>query len=131
MKIKPYLTFNGNAEEAANRYAEILGGKVENLSRFGECMPEVAQEDKNKIAHLCLMLGEESIGIADACCTPSTFGTGNIITLHCDSEEQIKNFYEKLSEGGEIRFPLQPTFFAKHYADFIDSYGVAWALIIE
>lgn len=131
MKIKSYLIFNGNAEEAANYYAPIIGGKIENLSRFGECMPETAEEDKNKIAHLCLMVGQESIGIADSCCTPSTFGTGNVITLHCDTEEQIKEIYEKLSVGGDIRFPLQSTFFAKQYADFVDRYGVAWALIIE
>lgn len=131
MKIKPYLTFNGNAEEAANHYAQILGGKIENLTRYCDCMPEVAEQDKNKIVHLCLMVGQETIGIADACCTPTTFGTGNIITINCDNEAQIKDIYEKLSVDGTIGFQLQPTFFAKQYADFVDVYGVAWALIIE
>lgn len=132
MKIKPYLIFNGNAEEAANRYAEILGGKIENLNRYGDCMPDTPQEYKNKIAHICLFVGSEVMGIADAePGTTTTFGTGNIVTLNCDNEEQIKTIYEKLSVGGEIRCPLQPTFFAKQYADFTDCYGVAWCLIIE
>ncbi len=132
MKVKPYLVFNGNAEEAANYYAKALNGKIENLNRYGDCMPNVAEAYKAKIVHLCLILGEESIGMADAePDMPTTFGTGNIITLHCDSEEHIKAVYAALSQGGEIRCPLQTTFFAKQYADFIDRYGVAWSLIIE
>lgn len=132
MKIKPYLIFNGNAEEAANRYVEILGGKIENLTRYGDCMPDTPHEYKNKIAHICLFVGDEVMGIADAePGTNTTFGTGNIVTLNCDNEEQIKAIYEKLSAGGEIRCPLQPTFFAKQYADFADCYGVLWCLIIE
>ncbi|CDN30826.1 PhnB protein [Mucinivorans hirudinis] len=132
MKIKPYLIFNGNAEEAANRYAEILGGRIENLNRYGDCMPNVPEEYKNKIAHICFFVGDEVMGMADSePGTATTFGTGNIITLHYDNEEQIKDAYEKLSVGGVTRLPLQPTFFAKQYAELTDCYGVAWCLIIE
>lgn len=132
MKIKPYLVLNGNTEEVANHYAKILGGKIENLTRYGCCMPDAPENYKEKIIHLCLILGDEAIGMADA--EPGTItvlGTGNIITLHCDSEEQVKAIYPLLSEGGNVRCPLQTTFFAKQYAEFIDRYGVAWCLIME
>ncbi len=36
MKISPYLMFNGQAEAAANFYAGVLDGSVENLVRYGE-----------------------------------------------------------------------------------------------
>lgn len=132
MKIKPYLTFNGNAQEVAKKYAEILGGRIENLTLYGDCVPDVAEEHKSRIAHLCLIIGDQTIGIADSCPQqPTTFGTGNVITVHCDSEEQIKSIYQALSAGGTINCPLQATFFAKQYAEFVDCYGVAWCLIIE
>lgn len=132
MRVNPYLIFNGNAEEVATRYAEILCGRIENLTRYGDCMPDTAQNHKDKIAHLCLFFGEDSMGIADAePGTTTNFGSGNIITLHCDTDEQIRAIYDALSEGGDIRCPLQQTFFAKLYADFTDRYGVTWCLIIE
>lgn len=132
MKVKPYLVFNGNAKEVANRYAEILGGKIENLYHYGDCMPDTPEEHKTKVLHLCLAFGGDAIGMADACPgTQTTFGSGNIVTLHCDTEEQIKSIYEALAEGGQVRCPLQSTFYAKQYADLTDCYGVAWCLIIE
>jgi uncharacterized glyoxalase superfamily protein PhnB len=38
MKLTSYLVFNGQAEEAANFYADVLGGKIDNLYRY-ESMP--------------------------------------------------------------------------------------------
>lgn len=49
MKVKPYLVFNGNAKEVANRYAEILGGKIEELTLYGDCMPDTPEEHKSKV----------------------------------------------------------------------------------
>lgn len=132
MKVKPYLVFNGNAEEAATCYATILNGKIDNLHRYGDCMPDTPDGYKNKIAHICLLFGGDAFGIADAePGTETSFGCGNIITLHCDTEEQIRAIYEGLAEGGQVRCPLQTTFFAKQYADLTDRFGVAWCLIIE
>ncbi len=34
MKFVPYLSFNGNAEEAINFYADILGGEIQNNHAF-------------------------------------------------------------------------------------------------
>ena len=38
MKLTSYLVFNSQAEEAANFYADVLGGKIDNLYRY-ESMP--------------------------------------------------------------------------------------------
>lgn len=132
MKLKPHLVFNGNALEAATRYAEILGGRIENLHRYADCMPDAPEEYKDKIMHLCLVLGDEAIGMCDAePGTNTTFGDGVITTLHCDTPEQIRAVYDALVEGGAVRYELQQTFFARQYANITDCYGVAWSLILE
>lgn len=133
MKIKSYLLFNGNAEEALNFYAGVFNGTIDEIFRYGEC-PDMGLpvECKEKIAHSDLQFNNCAIGIADA--MPDTkvdFGSGYTITLFCDSEEQLKDIYQKLSTGGKIKCELSQPFFAKLYAEVTDCFGVSWALIIE
>ena len=132
MKATPHLVFNGQALEAANFYATALNAKIENLSRYRDCMPDVPAEYLDKIVHLCLVLNDGKMGLCDACPeTQTAFGTGNIVTLHCDSEEQTAKIYAALTEGGSVRCPLQKTFFARQYAELFDRFGVAWCLFLE
>src|SRR5690349_17150903 len=41
--INPYLTFNGNCEEAFNFYKQVFGGKFAYLGRFKEMPPQPGQ----------------------------------------------------------------------------------------
>ncbi len=132
MRVRPYLIFNGNAEEAANFYVEAFGGKIDNLTRFGDCMPDTPDEYKSKIIHLCLTIGDDAFGIADAQIGTSTnFGNGQVITIYAQNQEQVTSFYNALSQGGTIQCPLQSTFYAKQYAELTDRFGVHWALFFE
>ena len=56
MKLNPYLTFNGNCEEAMNFYKDILGGEFSVQMRFSEAPPEMPVSDdlKDKIMHTTL-----------------------------------------------------------------------------
>lgn len=133
MRLKPYLTFNGSAEEAAEFYATVLGGTVKELHRYGDFMPDVPEEYRAKVVHLCLEFDGNTFGMADV--EPgkkSDFGHwGHSLTLHCDSIEQIETLYAALSAQGSVKCPLGEACFAKRYAELTDRYGVAWALIIE
>ncbi len=131
MKLTPHLVFNGYAEEAANFYASVLNGKIENLHYY-DGMPNVPENWKKKVIYLCFTFDGQTIEMCDAePSTKTTFGNGYLLTLHCDSVEQIKTVYTQLSQGGKIECPLGETFFAKQYAQFNDRYGVQWILIIE
>ena len=62
--INPYLTFNGNCEEAFTFYKSVFGGEFPYVGRFSE-MPEnseypIADEDKNKIMHMSLPISNEN-----------------------------------------------------------------------
>lgn len=134
MEIKPYLSFNGNAEEALNFYAAAFNGTAGEVCRYGEYTEVESPDDyKNKIVHSDLYFNGCTISLADAIPgTKSDFGSmGHAITVFCDSEQQLKEIYEKLSVSGQIKHELRQTGYAKLYAEVVDKYGVLWALIIE
>lgn len=136
MKAIPYVSFNGNCEEAINFYHSILGGTMEAL-RFrdipaGEGMP-LTENWKEKIMHSslafddgnCLYFGdswEES---------PVTLGTNCTIHLQVNTEEDVYRIVEKLSEGGEITMPADKTFWNSVYGSFMDRFGICWGVEFE
>lgn len=134
MKIKSYLSFNGNAEVALNFYAGVFNGTIGEIYRYGE-FPEMEAptEYKDKIAHSCLSFSGCSFSVADTLPgTKADFGSlGHTITIFCDTDEQLKDIYAKLSLGGQIKCELCQPGWAKQYAEIIDKFGVLWALIIE
>ncbi len=44
MKLYPYIHFQGNAEEALNFYANVLGATILNIQRYGDA-PVPSDED--------------------------------------------------------------------------------------
>lgn len=38
-QVNPYITFNGNCEEAFNFYKSVFGGEFSYIGRFGDMPP--------------------------------------------------------------------------------------------
>ena len=139
MKLTSYLVFNGQAEDAANFYADLLGGKIENLYRYDSMpiqpgMPETPDDFKQKILHCCIDFPGGTMSVADTLPSdPRNFGNGgHMLTLMCDSIAQTEEVYAKLCVGAQkIQCELSEAFFAKRYAEVFDRYGVLWALLYE
>lgn len=139
MKLTPYLIFNGQAEEAANYYADILGGKLENIYRYDsmpaeEGMPEIPDDYKQKVLHCCIIFPGGSMSAADALPNDErSFGRGgHMMTLECDSIAQTEEVYAKLSaDAQKIECELAEAFFAKRYAELTDRYGILWAIMYD
>jgi PhnB protein len=141
MKISPYLMFNGRAEEAANFYAEVLGGTVEGLHRYAdfppmEGMPPLSDDYKQRITYCCIAsphFPDGTMGIGDTVTGDTlTFGNGHMITLSVDSVAEAETLWERLSAGAQkIMNPLGEQFFAKRYGELTDRFGVQWAVMFE
>ena len=130
MKLTPYLMFEGNAEEALNFYAEVLNGEIEMIQRYsdGQGM-QVPEHYANKVLHGRLRAGEVVLYVSDA--VPGqrvTTGDQVSLTVEFDSEEKTDQAYAKLQAGGEVRMPLQKTFWGAKYGKLVDAYGVQWDL---
>lgn len=128
----PYITFDGNCEEAVNFYQSAIGGESQIL-RYGDAPANpdfpISEEMKNRVLHAELRKDGHLIRFADN--FPGTpFSQGNAISfaLELPAEEETRKTFTSLSEGGQIEMDLQKTFFSPLYAKFTDKFGVRWQL---
>ena len=139
MKLKTYLILNGQAEDAANFYADLLGGTIGSLFRYDSLpvqpgMPKVQDDFKQKILHCDIDFPGGTMSVADSFPGDErNFGKGgHMLTLMCDSIAQTEEIYAKLCvDAQKIQCELSEAFFAKRYAEIFDRYGVLWALLYE
>ena len=76
--INPYIHFNGNAEEAFTFYKSVFGGEFAMIARFKDfSSPEqpVSENEANKIMHIALPIGKNSVLMASD--TPEFLGKHN------------------------------------------------------
>lgn len=129
--INPYLNFNGNTEEAFNFYRSVFGGEFAGIQRFKDT-PEadkLPEEDRDKIMHIALPIGKNMIMATDALESMGQNvqqGNNFYITVSVDSEQEAKDLFNKLSNGGKIEMELQKTFWAENFGMFRDKFGVQW-----
>jgi len=127
MKLTPYVHFQGNAEEAMHFYAEALGGKVIELSRYGDS-PMPADEDyKDKVIHGRVQFGDNIIMISDTFKGNSVQTGGNIqLSVEVEEEGKIDEVFNKMAEGGTVTMELQDTFWGARFGMLKDKFGVSW-----
>ena len=134
MKVNPYLTFDGDAEEAMRFYAQALGGSLGPINRFSE-MPgdaPLSEDLKQRVMHVTLELpGGESIMASDAfpgMGEPFTAGNNYSISLHPTQVQVAEQLFAKLSEGGQVTTPLVKQFWGAHFGILVDRFGVHWMI---
>jgi PhnB protein len=131
-QINPHINFNGNAEEAFTFYKSVFGGEFTKIIRFKDLAgPEfpVAENDANKIMHIALPIGKNSLMANDV---PEMMGRVNEsenrskISIHAESREEAEKIFNGLSAGGEIEMPFAQSFGASYFGMFRDKFGIEW-----
>jgi PhnB protein len=132
-QINSYLTFGGNCREAMNFYKDCLGGEL-TLQTIGESplADKMPPAMKDFILHATLtkdsliLMGSDMVGERGLI-------KGNAVSLavNCSSEEEIQNFYKKLSAGGNKDHALEQSFWGATFGDLTDKYGNHWLLNFE
>ncbi|CAN5709806.1 VOC family protein [soil metagenome] len=131
--VNPYLNFPGNTEEAFNFYRSVFGGEFAAVLRFrdfGDNSMGIAEADLDKIAHIALPLGPNSMLMATdhVDSFPQKYAPGNnfYIALTPESAEEAERLFGALSEGGEIEMELQQTAWAEKHGSCADRFGARW-----
>lgn len=127
MKTYPFLMFTGNAEEAINFYiSTIPNSKIVEIRKYEDHADksqigkiEIATIELNRIQFKCI----DSPPVHEFGFTPSFS-----IFLDCDSEKEVENLSDKLSEGGTILMPLDSYPFSKRYTWVNDKFGISWQI---
>jgi PhnB protein len=126
--VYPYLNFNGTAAQAIKLYESALGARTESLSRLRDVPGnQAAPEDKDRVSHAVLRLGERIIMLSDS--QPGTTvspGTNMHVCLDFTDPAEMGPKFEALAAGGEVLLPLQDTFWGARFGIVLDAFGVRW-----
>ncbi len=96
-KIKPFLWFDGQAEEAMNFYTSIFkNSKIQNVSRYTEAGPRTAG---SVMAGNFVLDGQEFVALNGG--PEFTFTPAISFLVNCETQAEVDELWGKLSEGGE------------------------------
>ena len=114
-KITPFLWFDGKAEEAMNFYTSIFkNSRIGSITRCGEGGPG----PKGTVMSATFQLdGQEFMALNGG--PHFTFSPAISFFVNCETQEEVDELWEKLSEGGEIQ----------RCGWLKDKYGVSWQII--
>lgn len=125
----PYLTFNGNAKEALDFYAQAFQAEVQGLQTFGEANYPTPPEAANRIMHARFGKGDFLVMVSDTFPGQAVEAGSQIsLALTFESKQEIESVYEKLQQEGTIHMELQDTFWGSTYAKLQDKFGIVWQL---
>ncbi|PSR53448.1 VOC family protein [Adhaeribacter arboris] len=129
--IHPYLNFNGNTEEAFNFYKSVFGGAFLGIQRYKDT-PEankISAADQDKIMHVALPVKGTILMATDALESMGhtlTMGNNIHLSLDTDSEEEADQLFNGLAAGGQVKMPLNKTFWGAYFGMVTDKFGVHW-----
>ena len=114
-KIRPFLWFDGNAEEAMNFYVSIFkNSKVGNVSRYGDAGPG----PKGTVMSATFELdGQEFMALNGG--PTYKFTPAISFFVNCETQQEVDELWEKLSAGGK-----------KDRCGWLqDKFGLSWQII--
>ncbi|MEO6254329.1 MAG: VOC family protein [Ferruginibacter sp.] len=132
-QINAYLTFSGNCNEAMNFYKESLGGELTlQTIRESPLADKMPAQMKDCILHATLTKGNLVLMGSDMVSEKGLIkGNAVSMAITCNSDEEIRTVYEKLSAGGLKDHLLEETFWGATFGDLTDKYGNHWLLNYE
>jgi len=113
------LWFDDKAEEAAKFYVSIFkNSKLGNITRYGEAGAEVSGRQKGSVMTVTFEIeGQEFVALNGG--PHFTFSEAISFMVKCETQKEIDEMWEKLSQGGE-----------KGQCGWLkDKYGMSWQIV--
>jgi PhnB protein len=128
--LYPFIRFNDNKGlEAMNFYKDCFGGKLDCMFVKDSPMAKDLPADKqNNIMHSILKADKITFIGMDMMRDKAVIGDNVGMSLDCESEEQLRELFSKLSEGGEVFMKPELQFWGGVFGVLTDKYGVEWML---
>jgi PhnB protein len=129
-RLNPYLNFDSNARQAMEFYQGVFGGNL-TVNTFGEYgAPD--SPDADKIMHSQLETGSGfTLMGAD---TPAGMerhpGDNITVSLSGDDADELRGYWEKLSDGGTVSVPLEKQMWGDEFGMCVDQFGIPWMVNI-
>jgi PhnB protein len=134
MQLNPYLSFNGQCEEAFKFYEKALGGKIEAIHRYeGSPMAKhMPAEWQSKVMHVTLKL-EGGMVLMGSDPPPDRYQApqGFSVSLSMKDPAETERIFNELAQGGTVHMPIQQTFWSARFGMLADQFGIPWMLNCE
>lgn len=129
--LNPYLSFRDTTAEAMTFYQTVFGGEL-TMSTFGDFHASDDPAEVDKIMHAALVTdGGLTLMASD---TPQSMehqpGTAYSISLSGEDDAELRGYWEKLSDGGQVRMPLDKAPWGDSFGMCVDRFGVSWMVNI-
>jgi len=133
INLNPYLNFpDAKAREAMEFYQSVLGGDL-NVMTFGDMGTEGPLAGQVMHGQLETPAGIVLMGAdAPAEMVQVTFGDNVSVSLSGGPEDadELRGWFSSLSEGGEVRQPLEAAPWGDAFGMFVDRFGISWLVNI-
>ena len=133
MQLNPYLFFNGQCEAAFKFYEHRLGGKIEAMLTHGDSPAgeQVSPEWRDKILHARMVVGGKVLLGSDNPPEHYEEPKGFSVSLGIDDPVEAERIFHALAENGQVRLPIQKTFWSVRFGMLTDQFGIPWMVNCE
>lgn len=128
-KLTPYF-YSEDARAQAQFYIQALGGEIHDQMTYGQA-PGTDEALKDKIIHMSFTAADVTFYIADSMHEPPGRSAGFDLNLEFKTEEEARQVFSKLSEGGRIIMDLDKQFWGSLFGRLEDKFGIKWQISTE
>jgi predicted 3-demethylubiquinone-9 3-methyltransferase (glyoxalase superfamily) len=120
-RIRPCLWFDDEAEQAARFYTGIFkNSRILTITRYGKAGFEIHRRPAGSVLTVEFELDGQKFTALNG--GPAfTFNEAISLEVHCETQDEIDYYWEKLSAGGDPK--------AQQCGWLKDKYGVSWQVV--
>jgi PhnB protein len=130
--VNPYISYEGNCEEAFDHYKSVFGGDFAGKMRWkdNKDCADWSDEDKEKIMHVALPIGNTVLMGSDSLPQMGGVERGNGFSVAIGSNDlgEAEKIFNGLADGGQATMPLQKMFWGATFGMLTDKFGISWMI---
>lgn len=130
MNLTPTIYLPGKCQQAIAFYQHALRAELVSLRRVGDAVAAdmVRPGTHDMIMRAVLRIGDSVFYLSDGHHVAEAGFQGVSLSLGCPSREEAEAVFRALSDGGQVRIPMQDRALARAFGSVFDRFGVHWTV---